>query len=95
VAYETVPAERTTLSWLIRRNFRAGQTYAARLQTHSASGLARTRALALAGAKMSACALAAAAHAPLTMRRNRFLTRAALHCGVVARLAGLKEINLY
>jgi succinoglycan biosynthesis protein ExoM len=95
VAYEAIPDERTTLAWLIRRNFRAGQTYAARLQTHSTSGLTRGRALALAGAKMSACALAAAAHAPLAMRRNRYLTRAALHCGVVARLAGLKEIKLY
>jgi succinoglycan biosynthesis protein ExoM len=95
VAYEAIPAERTTLAWLIRRNFRAGQTYGARLQAHSTSILARSRALALAAAKASACAIAAAMHAPLTMRRNRFLTRAALHCGVLARLAGLKEVKLY
>lgn len=95
IAYETIPAERTTLGWLIRRNFRAGQTYGARLQARSTSNLARSRALALAAAKVSACAIAAAVHAPLAMRRNRFLARAALHCGVVARLAGLKEVNLY
>mgnify|MGYP003579292129 FL=1 len=95
VAYETIPAERTSLRWLIRRNFRAGQTYGARLQARSASRLARSRALALAAAKMGACAVAAAVHAPLAMRRNRFLTRAALHLGVVARLAGLKEVKLY
>ena len=95
IAYETIPAERTSLSWLIRRNFRAGQTYGARLQARSVGGLARSRALALAAAKMGACAVAAAIHAPLAMRRNRFLTRAALHCGVVARLAGLKEVKLY
>jgi succinoglycan biosynthesis protein ExoM len=95
VAYESVPAERTSLRWLIRRNFRAGQTYGARLQARSASRLARSRALTLAAAKMGACVVAAAAHAPLATRRNRFLTRAALHCGVVARLVGLKEVKLY
>ena len=95
VAYEAIPAERTTLAWLIRRNFRAGQTYGARLQARSTSILARSRALALAAAKASACAIAAAVHAPLAMRRNRFLTRAALHCGVLARLAGLREVKLY
>ncbi len=95
LAYEMIPADRTTLRWLIRRNFRAGQTYGARLQAHSTSGLARSRALALAAAKVGACALAAALHVPFAIRRNRFLTRAALHCGVVARLAGLREVKLY
>ena len=95
VAYETIPGERTTLSWLIRRNFRSGQSYGARLQARSVSGLARNSALALAAAKVGACTVAAAMHAPFAMRRNRFLMRAALHCGVVARLAGLKEVKLY
>jgi succinoglycan biosynthesis protein ExoM len=95
LAYETIPVERTTLHWLIRRNFRAGQSHGARLHTQSRSGIARTRALTLAAAKMGACAFAAAVHLPLAMRRNRYLTRAALHCGVVARLAGVKELKLY
>jgi succinoglycan biosynthesis protein ExoM len=95
LAYETVPVDRTTLQWLLRRNFRAGQTYGARLRTQSRSGIARSRALAVAAAKMSLCGLAAAAHLPLTVRRNRFLARAALHCGVIARLAGLQEVKLY
>ena len=95
LAYEAIPVERTTLRWLLRRNFRAGQTYGARLRTQSRSAVARSRALAFAGAKMSLCALAAAAHFPLAVRRNRYLTRAALHCGVVARLAGMKEVRLY
>ena len=95
LAYETIPTERTSLRWLLRRNFRAGQSYGARLHAQSSSGLMRSRAVAIAGAKMGACAIAAAMHLPLAMRRNRFLTRAALHCGVVARLAGLKEVKLY
>ena len=95
LAYETIPADRTNLRWLLRRSFRAGQTYGARLHAQSANTAARGRALVVAAAKASACSLAAALHLPLAVRRNRFLTRAALHCGVVARLAGLKEVKLY
>ena len=95
LAYETVPAERTTLHWLIQRSFRAGQTYGARLRARSNGTLGRGRALAIATAKAGACAVGALTHLPLPAQRNRFLTRAALHCGVVARLAGLKEVKLY
>jgi succinoglycan biosynthesis protein ExoM len=95
LAYEAIPVQRATLQWLLRRNFRAGQTYGARLRMQSRSAVARSRALTLAAAKMTLCGLAAAAHLPLAVRRNRFLTRAALHCGVVARLAGVKEVKLY
>jgi succinoglycan biosynthesis protein ExoM len=95
LAYEAIPVERTTLQWLLRRNFRAGQTYGAHLSAQSRSAVVRSRALALAAAKMSLCALAAAAHLPLAVRRNRYLARAALHCGVAARLAGMKEVRLY
>lgn len=95
LAYEAIPSDRTSLRWLVRRNFRAGQSYGARLRAQSSSAVARSRALALAAAKMSACAVGAAISLPLAVRRNRFLTRAALHCGVVARLAGLKEVKLY
>ena len=95
LAHETIPVGRTTLRWLIRRSFRAGQTYGARLRARSPTAFARMRALAIAAAKVSACAFAALIHLPLAARRNRYLTRAALHCGVVARLAGMKEVNLY
>jgi succinoglycan biosynthesis protein ExoM len=95
VAYETVPPSRATLRWLLRRSFRAGQTYGARLDTQSRNTVGRVRALAIAASKAGACGIAALTHLPLAARRNRFLTRAALHCGVVARLAGLKEVNFY
>jgi succinoglycan biosynthesis protein ExoM len=95
LAYETIPEARTTLGWLLRRNFRAGQTYGARLRAQSGNALGRSRALAIAAAKASICAVGALVHLPLAMRRNRFLTRAALHCGVVARVAGVKEVKLY
>jgi len=95
LAYETIPAGRLTLAWLLRRSFRAGQTYGSRLQARSRSLPTRIRAVAVASAKAATCAVAAFAHLPLAARRNRFLTRAALHCGVVARLVGFKEVRLY
>jgi len=95
LAYETIPSGRLTLGWLLRRSFRAGQTYGGRLQARSRSVPARILALAVAAAKAATCAVAALVHLPFTARRNRFLTRAALHCGVVARLTGLKEVRLY
>jgi hypothetical protein len=39
--------------------------------------------------------LGIAACRPGAAARNRNLARAALHCGVVARLAGVAEIKLY
>jgi succinoglycan biosynthesis protein ExoM len=95
LAYETIPAARTTLRWLLRRNFRAGQTYGARLSARARGVLGRVRALFIAAAKAGVCGVAALFHLPIAARRNRFLTRAALHCGVVARLAGVKELKLY
>lgn len=95
LAYEAIAAERTSLRWLMRRNFRAGQTYGAGLLARSRNVLDRFRALMMAMTKAIACSAGALFHLPTAERRNRFLTRAALHCGVVARLAGLSEIKLY
>jgi succinoglycan biosynthesis protein ExoM len=95
LAYETIPSDRATLRWLMRRSFRTGQTYGARLHGRSRGTTGRLQALTIAAAKAGVCAMGALAHLPLPMRRNRFLTRLALHCGVVARLAGMKELRLY
>jgi succinoglycan biosynthesis protein ExoM len=95
LAYEAIPSTRTTLRWLLRRSFRSGQTYGARLCARSGSVVERSRALLIAAAKAGVCAVAAVSYMPIATRRNRFLTRAALHCGVVARLAGVKELKLY
>jgi succinoglycan biosynthesis protein ExoM len=95
VAYETIPASRANLCWLLRRSFRFGQTYGGGLRARAPGGFQRARALAIATAKAGYCFVAAMAHFPLAARRNRFLTRSALHCGVVARLAGFAEVKLY
>jgi succinoglycan biosynthesis protein ExoM len=89
--YEPVPIERTSLGYLMRRNFRQGQTHARRLK----QARHPTSALHLPLAMVKAVLLGIAACQPRTSTRNRYLTRAALHCGVVARLAGVAEIKLY
>jgi len=94
LAYEAVPSDRASLAWLLKRSFRAGQTHGARLRvrtTRVRTGLD----LCVAATKAVACALLAATHLPAAARRNRYLTRASLHCGVVARLLGVPEITFY
>ncbi len=92
LVYETVPLERTSLAYLLRRNFRQGQTHARRLQQSSAL---RPRILHVPLALAKAFLLGMAACQPCAAARNRLLARAALHCGVIARFAGLAEIKLY
>ncbi len=90
---EPVPAGRAAMSWLLRRNFRAGQSHGARLAL-GRGRVARLIGVGLALAKASACAGLAATRLT-TARRNRALLRLALHWGVARRLMGAHEIELY
>jgi len=90
--HEPVPLERTSLGYLLRRNFRQGQTHARRLKRCSQI---RPSIFHLPLAMAKALLLGIAACRPGTAARNRNLARAALHCGVAARLAGVAEIKLY
>ena len=92
LVHEPVPLERTSLGYLLRRNFRQGQTHARRLKRCSTI---RPSLLHLPLAVAKALLLSVAACQPAAAARNRYLARAALHCGVVARLAGVAEIKLY
>jgi succinoglycan biosynthesis protein ExoM len=94
VAYEPVPPDRATLRWLLRRSFRTGQTHGARLgkRDHSLSRLSQVL---LAAGKGLVCFAAAGVGAVSELHRNRWLVRGALHMGVVARLAGIGELQLY
>jgi len=49
----------------------------------------------VAGAKGSLCIAGAAAQALSPTARSRWLVRGSLHAGVVARLAGVRELQLY
>jgi succinoglycan biosynthesis protein ExoM len=94
-ALEPVPDGRASLRWLVARTFRAGQSHGARLARIRPSPVQRLLQAGLAGGKALACASAALVTLPRTTLRNRFITRGALHLGVMARVAGLKEIQLY
>jgi succinoglycan biosynthesis protein ExoM len=86
-----VELRRADFTWLLRRNFRAGQSHGSRLRR-------QRRVLAnifLAVAKAGVCTLGAAVNLTNASRRSRYLIRAALHCGVVARLSGIGEIRMY
>lgn len=94
VAYEQVPPARASLRWLLVRSFRTGQTHGRRLlQRHA--GLGRLLQLGLAGLKTAVCVGGAAAMVYSPRARGRWLVRGSLHAGVVARLAGVRELKLY
>jgi succinoglycan biosynthesis protein ExoM len=95
LVYEPVPTERACLAWLLKRSFRAGQTHGARLRGRAQYAMRSGADLCIAAAKAVICALLATVHLPTPARRNRYLTRMALHCGVVARLLGVSEIRFY
>jgi succinoglycan biosynthesis protein ExoM len=90
-AYETVPKDRATLKWLVKRSFRAGQSHGRHLIGRSA----RARHLALATTKAVVCGITAGLLFLQVQRRNRYFLRAILHAGVVARLMGITEIKFY
>jgi succinoglycan biosynthesis protein ExoM len=92
---EPVPDGRASLRWLLARTFRAGQSHGARLAQRRRSPAGRAVQVSIAAGKALACATAALATLPRASVRNRFITRGALHLGVVARVAGLKELQLY
>lgn len=94
-ACEPVPAPRTRLRWLLTRAFRSGQTHGRRLSQGRTAFARRAGQFVLASAKAGVCAVAALAAAPRPATAGRFVTRGVLHLGVAARLAGLREIELY
>jgi succinoglycan biosynthesis protein ExoM len=91
--FEPVPASRAKLGWLLRRAFRSGQSHGRRQLRRALPG--RLLQLVLASVKSAACLLGAAALALFPVRGRRWLVRGALHAGAVARLAGIKELELY
>jgi succinoglycan biosynthesis protein ExoM len=92
--HEPVPPDRACLGYLLRRNFRQGQSHARRLQQRPLRGFELLRHLQIAFAKAALLGFGAACQRN-TVSRIRFIARAALHCGVMARLAGFSEIKLY
>lgn len=94
IVREDVPAERVTLRWLLRRRFRMGQTHGDLLRG-GRSGAGRAVQAGIAASKAAACLGLAALRAGDAAQRNRQLVRSALHLGVVAKLAGVADLQLY
>ncbi len=92
---EPVPDSRARLGWLLARAFRNGQSHGTRLvRTHPSAPRRLVQGL-IAAAKLAYCAAGAVIAALMPGRRYRFITRGALHLGVIARIAGWREVNLY
>lgn len=92
--YEPVPEARTRWSWLLKRNFRSGQTHGARLAQSGGRGR-RLGHVAMAAAKALACAGCALVSFPDPVRRAGWILRGALHLGAASRLMGRRELELY
>jgi hypothetical protein len=91
VVREYVEPSRANFRWLIRRSFRSGQTHGTRLREERRPFTNAIVALAKAGACMAGATISAAS----SIHRRRYLMRAALHCGAVARLLGIREFRMY
>lgn len=88
---EPVDPKRLRMGWILRRKFRAGQSYASSARSAAARGI-----LALsATAKAAVSALAVLCTFWSPGRRNFWFLRAALHLGVVAGCLSLPEPQSY
>jgi succinoglycan biosynthesis protein ExoM len=94
LVHETVPAERASLPWLLRRRYRMGQTHAS-LIAEGRGWPSRMAALVLAAMKGGACMGMAGMRVFDPLGRNRALMRGALHLGAVAELAGFNRVEIY
>ena len=92
LTFETAAGGRACLTWLLKRFFRSGQTHAL---TVMEDGHSRAAAAALAAAKALFCAGTALLTLWSPTAWRRALVRGALHCGAVARYAGLADLKLY
>ena len=81
VVTEPVPASRARMRWVLRRNFRAGQTHGLLLATHDHRAFQKLPLTA--GAKAAVSATAALALLPGSARSRRWAARAALHAGAL------------
>lgn len=91
IVREEVPQSRLSLSWLMRRRFRIGQSYAARAQ----SGLARLKLFPLAAIKATYSFLRAILSWPWMAKRAFWLMRGTMHAGVCAGCLNVRQSALY
>lgn len=89
--FETIPSNRVSFKWLLRRRFRMGQTHGRLVAENGAS----LRLWAVTVGKVMYCAGAAVLHAVWQDRRNKAILRGALHLGALSGLAGGRGLQQY
>lgn len=94
IVRETVPADRATLRWLLRRRFRMGQTHG-QLVSQRRSGPGRILQAGLAAAKCAYCIGVTVVNIADPLRRNRALMRGTLHAGAVTGALGAQPVQIY
>tara|TARA_A100001391_G_scaffold114330_1_gene77177 strand:- start:1107 stop:2015 length:909 start_codon:yes stop_codon:yes gene_type:complete len=82
VVYEEVPRSRASMTWVLRRMFRAGQTHGLLLREFDANAFARLGLTA--GTKALASAAMAVVSLPGTDASRRWAARSALHLGALS-----------
>lgn len=92
VVEEPVAPARARLSWLLERSFRSGQTHARLL---AAAGRRPAPSALLAGVKCATCLALGLAQAWRPDLAARQLQRAALHAGVVSKILGANDVQIY
>jgi succinoglycan biosynthesis protein ExoM len=92
LATEIVLPERATFKWLLKRRYRFGQIHGLMLMETGRAGI---KAILKAAAKSAISLIMAIILLPVPDRARFWALRAALHAGVVARLLGQRELQLY
>lgn len=91
IVREDVPASRLSVTWLLHRRFRIGQSYSA-----SAESLGqRARLIGTSSVKAGYCFLRVALALPNPERRTFWLMRGTMHAGICAGCLKLPEKSLY
>ncbi|MBQ1203641.1 MAG: glycosyltransferase [Loktanella sp.] len=92
IVREDVPENREKLGFLLRRNFRSGQTYAI---INAPAGSRRMIYFAKAALKATILTLAAGVLSFSSGKRTKAMMRASLHLGVCSELLGGRTLRLY
>ena len=96
VVNEPVPSSRATLSWVLKRKFRSGQSHGDMMERTGRMTAGRRILLPIrAGAKAVACLGMAALQVARPAGWRKWLARGALHAGVVAHSTGMATLEEY
>lgn len=93
---EEVPQARATLTWLVKRKFRFGQSHAMlMLESKPIGVVGRLRAICVAAVKAALCFGMSIVNVFKLHRMMFWALRGILHIGVISRLLGKREIEQY